>query len=73
MTKRVSIEDLATAREWLLINEGGEGESESCHRVADWIETEILSRELRSVARETGVSMAIARKAALTPTEGHPK
>lgn len=63
MSARVSVDDLATAREWLLANEGEHGEAESCLRVADWISTEMLARELRSVARGAGVSMSLARSA----------
>lgn len=65
---KVSIDDLETAREWLLINEGEEGEGESCRRVADWIKIEILDREIRSAARKAGVSVAFAKARRALPS-----
>jgi hypothetical protein len=59
---RVSIEDLEVACEWLWVNEGEAGERESCQRVHDWIKTEIEDREIRMVARATGMSLGSVRR-----------
>lgn len=53
-------EDMRTAAEWLDCNEGGEGESEACKRVADWLRkrAEQLDRDwlIRKVVKETGAT-----------------
>lgn len=53
---------LNAAITWLRLNEGGDGEAEYCAAVADWIEHEERERMLRSVARETGVTVATLRR-----------
>lgn len=67
MPRRPTIEDLQTAAEWLDINEGEDGEAVSCHAVADWLRREAARRQtaqvVTTVARETGRSRAIVRKA----------
>lgn len=64
---RVTDEDLIIAAEWLSVNEGDNGESESCQRVAAMLERMIKQRHenaaVRSVAKENGVSHAQVRRA----------
>lgn len=64
---RVSIEDLNTARAWLDVNEGQDGEAEACHRVADWLLAEIAKREtsasINNAAKRLGVSPQRVRAA----------
>lgn len=50
-TDRVSTEDLAVAIEWLSVNEGEEGEAESCQRVVAWLEAEKSRREDEAAIR----------------------
>ena len=57
----VSREDLATAVDWLRCNEGADGEAMACMKVADFLQAEIDRRDVRSIARETGLPMARAR------------
>lgn len=64
---RVSMEDLTIAAEWLSINEGDEGEGESCQRVRAWLIQEIKHREteavIRQAAKGSNVPVAFVRKA----------
>ena len=64
---RISDMDLAIAAKWLRCNDGDDGESDACARVADWLDAERKRRSdeaiLRKAARECGVSPAVARKA----------
>jgi hypothetical protein len=41
---RVTIEDLDVAAEWLDINDGDNGEKESCRAVAAWLRKEVERR-----------------------------
>jgi DNA-binding GntR family transcriptional regulator len=77
MSGRVSTEDLATAAEWLEVNEGPEGENEACKRVAKWINREIEKRMIRAgqnaaisaLAKKEGVSKTAVRRA-IAKTKG---
>lgn len=64
MGTRVSVDDLRTAAAWLYENDGDDGESEACHRVADWLLNEVERRHLSSVTRE--VSRRVGRKVSAT-------
>lgn len=61
--RRPTPEDFDTAAEWLDVNEGEQGEAESCQLVAKWLHEQASSAEVRALAKEIGVSTAIARKA----------
>lgn len=63
MTMRPTPEQMYLAAEWLLINEGEEGESEACAIVADWLEKQVDAQLDRQIARENGVPVAVLRKA----------
>jgi len=60
-------EDLRTAAEWLDVNEGTDGESDSRKRVADWLRRKAGNLEyeatVRRVAKETGKSPQKVRAA----------
>lgn len=43
--KKVDMHDLVIAIAWLEANEGGEGESDSCQRVADMLRREFKRRD----------------------------
>jgi hypothetical protein len=60
--KRPCLEDIETACMWLEANEGEDGESEACSRVATWLASFARSAELRSAAREAGCSVKYLRK-----------
>lgn len=49
---RISIKDLKTAEDWLRDNEGGDGEADSCRRVAAWINEEIERRQIDAAVRQ---------------------
>lgn len=57
--ERMTREDIDTAIAWLEVNEGEQGEAESCRRVADWLRAESDRRDtenmIRQAAREHGV------------------
>lgn len=63
--ERVTSEDLDTAIAWLEVNEGDQGEAESCRRVAAWLRAEMERRDLdnmiRQAARERGIKPAQIR------------
>lgn len=61
--KRPALDAMTTAAEWLDINEGDEGEADECKAIAKWLRAQIEAAEVRAIAKETGVSTAIARKA----------
>lgn len=67
MKKRASIDDLLMAAEWLDVNEGDNGERESCWRVAELLrrEAEARGREItvRRVAKQNNTSKKIVREA----------
>lgn len=48
----VTIYDLMTAREWLEVNEGLDGESEACQRVAEFLTKEIQRRVNEAARRK---------------------
>jgi hypothetical protein len=60
---RIATDDLLLAAEWLDCNEGNDGESERCKRVADWLRKEAAERLVRNVARNHRISMQHARRA----------
>jgi len=59
--------DIGVAIAWLEINEGDQGEMESCLAVAEFLKRELARREeaeqVRSLAKETGQSPLLVRKA----------
>lgn len=59
--RRPSPEDFAVAAEWLDVNEGEEGEAESCKRVAEWLRHEDAEHILRTECRRAGVSIRAVR------------
>jgi hypothetical protein len=64
---RTSDEDLMIAAEWLGVNNGDNGEAESCQRVATMLEKMIKQRHeeaaVRAVAKENGVRPSLVRRA----------
>lgn len=52
-----SIADLETAAEWLSHNEGDNGESEACARVAEWLTQYARANQERAAARQVGCSV----------------
>lgn len=58
-----SEQQINTAIEWLLHNEGEEGESEACHAVATWLSHLIIDDDLKKFARQNGLSIKHVRKA----------
>jgi hypothetical protein len=54
-------EDLDVAAQWLRVNEGENGEAESCRRVARWLEKLVRDADERRVAKEGGVSVRTLR------------
>lgn len=63
---RVTLEDLNTAAEWLEVNNGIEGEAESCERVAEYLRREINRRmkvaAIHQAARDLKMPVHIYRK-----------
>ncbi len=59
---KITIQDLETAAMWLEINDGDNGESESCLRVADWLNAEAAKRIKESAIRAAAKSAGIAFK-----------
>lgn len=53
---------LDTAIMWLRVNNGDSGESDHCNAVADWLEAQVLERQLRRAAREAGLPVAAIRQ-----------
>lgn len=60
--KRPCLEDLEMAAEWLRCNEGDGGESESCSRVATWLDTYARESAERAAARKVGCTVQYFRK-----------
>lgn len=60
--KRPAIEDLSMAAEWLRCNEGADGESESCSRVATWLDIYARESAERRAARKVGCTVKYFRK-----------
>ena len=69
MNNRPTQDDLLLAAEWLDYNEGGDGESERCARVAEWLRKQVHNRQTAALAKQCGVSRAVVR-AAITQVEG---
>jgi hypothetical protein len=61
--KRPTPDQIETARSWLDVNEGEEGEAEACRAVAAWLRHLESARTLRTLAREAKVPMRDVRKA----------
>lgn len=59
---RPYVEDLDLAAEWLRCNEGTDGESEACSRVATWLNKCAAESEMRSAARAAGCTVRYFRK-----------
>lgn len=55
--KLPQVDDIATAVEWLLCNEGDDGEAESCRRVADWLVIYARASVERAAAKQVGCSV----------------
>jgi hypothetical protein len=68
--KRPTTQQLDIAAEWLLVNNGNEGEAEACKAVADWLqhirEQVETSAAIKAVAKETGARVSDVRKAVRT-------
>jgi hypothetical protein len=60
--KRPCLEDIQLAAEWLRCNEGDDGESEACSRVATWLDNYALDQEVRAAARQAGCTVAYFKK-----------
>lgn len=61
--KRPTDEQIAVAIEWLNVNEGDQGEMESCLAVAAWLEEDAKDRMLKQESRRRGVPIKVAREA----------
>lgn len=59
--KRPCLDDIETAAEWLQVNEGDNGESEACSRVATWLHSYARESEERSAARLAGCTVRYLR------------
>jgi hypothetical protein len=55
-------EDIEIAAQWLEANEGGDGEAESCRRVAAWLDAQASAIEERRTARAASVPVAKLRQ-----------
>lgn len=60
--KRPHIDDIEIATMWLEANEGDNGESEACSRVATWLKTYARESFERSSARKVGCTVKYFRK-----------
>jgi hypothetical protein len=60
--KRPNIEDMEESALWLEVNEGPDGESEACSRVATWLRSYGWQSEMRANARKAGCSVKYLRK-----------
>jgi hypothetical protein len=64
---RPSNDDLLTAAEWLDVNEGDDGEKESCHATAVWLRSLVDKSDetnaIKKIAKEAGVPISRARQA----------
>lgn len=64
---RMTTADLLTAAEWLDVNEGDNGETDACQRVAAFLRAEADRRDreasVRAIAREKGVPAKAVRRA----------
>jgi hypothetical protein len=60
--KRPGLDDIEVAAMWLEVNEGDDGEAESCSRVATWLRTYARESEERAAARQVGCSVKYLRK-----------
>ncbi len=60
--KTPTYEDFAVAAEWLDINEGEEGEADSCKKVADWLRDQADAADIRAAARKAGVPAKAVRE-----------
>ena len=61
MTKKPSEADFELAACWLRINDGDNGESEACNRVAEWLDERRRASRIREAAREAGIPVAMIR------------
>lgn len=59
--KRPCLEDIEQAAIWLDLNEGSDGEAETCSRVATWLRWHAQNSEERSMAREAGCTVKYLR------------
>lgn len=60
--KRPTVEDMELAAEWLRSNEGDNGESETCSRVATWLDAYALEMQIRAAARKVGCTVKYFKK-----------
>ena len=58
-----TIEAMYLAAEWLDCNEGGDGEAEACHAVAEWLRAQASAKTFRACCRLAGLPVGKARKA----------
>lgn len=60
--KRPSLEDMSLAAEWLRANEGDSGESDSCMRVATWLDDQVQQAQVREAAHSAGFKVGDVRR-----------
>jgi hypothetical protein len=53
---------LDIAIQWLLSNEGANGEEDACMAVAAWLESHQTKRKLRRAAYKAGIPFAVLRR-----------
>lgn len=60
--KRPTPEQIDVAVQWLIVNEGDEGEAEACGAVAKWLTEMSYEQMLREEARRGGITVASLRR-----------
>lgn len=60
--KRPHVADMEMAAEWLRCNEGADGESEACSRVATWLDAYARESAVRAGARKVGCTVRYFKK-----------
>lgn len=55
-------EEISTAIAWLRVNDGGDGESDRCVAVAEYLRLVADDRTLRLEARKAGITVATLRR-----------
>lgn len=60
--KRPSLADMSLAAEWLRANEGEDGESDSCLRIATWLDDQVQQAQIREAAHAAGFKVGDVRR-----------
>lgn len=60
--RKPSGEEMYVAAQWLRVNEGDKGESDACHKVADWLDYMDWKNDVRAIARAAKVPVAVVHE-----------